>query len=134
MGDLLAEKDAKQKELDSYATTIFDTYQKRINQLLETLGGDFAITDLKGKTDERARESYSDFAFLILEKKVPLKGRQDDTPCFKNTLSEGDKSTLAFAFFVSSLEKLPDIGEQVVILDDPLSKPGTMVDGKLPQE
>lgn len=119
--DLLAKKDKKQKELEVYTRTIFDTYQKRINQLLVTLGADFTITDLTGKTDARANESYTDFGFLILEKKVPLTVRQDDAPCFKNTLSEGDKGTLAFAFFIASLEKTPDLDKQIVILDDPLS-------------
>ncbi len=119
--DLLVKKDAKQKELEDYSKTIFDTYQKRINQLLLTCGADFTITDLTGKTDARANESYTDFGFIILEKKVPLTGRQDDAPCFKNTLSEGDKGTLAFAFFIASLEKTPDLDKQIVILDDPLS-------------
>lgn len=119
--DLLGKKDTKQKVLETYTASIFGTYQKRINELLGTLGADFTITDLAGKTDERANESYSDFGFLILKKKVPLKVRQDDAPCFKNTLSEGDKSTLAFAFFIASLEKTPDLNKQVVILDDPLS-------------
>ena len=119
--DLLKQKNAKQKELEDYTKSIFDNYQKRINQLLSTLGTNFEITDLIGKTDERANESYSDFGFLILNKKVPLTSRQDDTPSFKNTLSEGDKSTLAFAFFVAGLEKLSDLDKQIVILDDPLS-------------
>lgn len=119
--DLLTKKDAKQKELEKYTANIFGKYQKRINELLGTLGADFSITGLTGKTDERANESYSDFGFLILKKKVPLKVRQDDAPCFKNTLSEGDKSTLAFAFFIASLETMPDLSNQVVILDDPLS-------------
>lgn len=119
--DLLIQKEDKQKELETYTETIFGTYQQRINGLLATLGADFTITDLKGKTDERANESYSDFGFLILNKKVPLKVHQDDIPCFKNTLSEGDKSTLAFAFFVASLEKTPDLDKQIVIFDDPLS-------------
>ena len=119
--DLLAKKDVKQKELEVYTKTIFDTYQKRINQLLVTLGADFTMTDLTGKTDARANESYTDFGFLILNKKVPLTVRQDDAACFKNTLSEGDKGTLAFAFFIASLEKTADLEKQIVILDDPLS-------------
>jgi len=76
---------------------------------------------LSGKTDERANESYSDFSFLILRQSVPLTTRQDDAPCFKNTLSEGDKSALAFAFFISVLEKMPELEKQVVVCDDPLS-------------
>jgi len=119
--DLLSKKNAKQAELAAYTKTIFETYQTRINELLLSLGADFAVTDLTGKTDERANEPYTDFGFLILEKKVPLTAHQDDEPCFKNTLSEGDKSTLAFAFFIAALEKLPELDKQIVIFDDPLS-------------
>ena len=119
--DLLTKKNAKQKDLEDYTKTIFDTYEERINELLATCGADFKITGLAGKTDARSNESYTDFGFLILDKKVPLSVRQDDAPCFKNTLSEGDKSTLAFAFFIASLEKTPDLGKQIVVFDDPLS-------------
>jgi wobble nucleotide-excising tRNase len=120
-GDVLAKKDAKQKQLEEYSNDIFVTYQERMNQLLSTLGADFAITDLTGKTDARANESYADFGFLILQKKVPLTARQDDAACFKNTLSEGDKGTLAFAFFIAALEEIPGLDKEIVILDDPLS-------------
>lgn len=119
--DFLNQKNAKQKKLEDYTKAIFDTHQNRINQLLLTLGADFEITDLTGKTDERANEAYSDFAFLILQKKVPIRTIQDDAPNFKNTLSEGDKSTLAFAFFVAALEKSQDLDKRVIIFDDPLS-------------
>jgi wobble nucleotide-excising tRNase len=117
----LTHKNAKQKELEDYGKTIFNTYQERINELLLTLGTDFAITGLTGKTDERANESYSDFAFLILQKVVPLTTRQGDMPCFRNTLSEGDKSTLAFAFFIAAVERSPELDKQIVVFDDPLS-------------
>jgi wobble nucleotide-excising tRNase len=118
---LLTRKNAKQKELEDYSRSIFETYQKRINELLAALGTDFAVTDLTGKTDERANESYSDFGFLILRQIVPLTAHQDDVPCFKNTLSEGDKSTLAFAFFIAALEKTAELDKQIVVFDDPLS-------------
>jgi wobble nucleotide-excising tRNase len=119
--DLTNQKNAKQNELQTYGKSIFDTYQKRINELLSTLGTDFAITGLTGKTDDRANESYSDFGFLILQQTVPLATRQDDAPCFKNTLSEGDKSTLAFAFFMAALEKTLELDKQIIVFDDPLS-------------
>jgi wobble nucleotide-excising tRNase len=118
---LLGKKDAKQKELEEYTKTIFGTFQERWNQLLDTLGADFKITGMTGKTDARANESYTDFGFLILENKVPLTVRQDDAASFKNTLSEGDKGALAFAFFVASLENIHDLNKQIVVLDDPLS-------------
>lgn len=119
--NLATQKSAKQEELNEYTKTLFATYQKRINELLLDLGTDLAITGLSGKTDDRANEAYTDFSFLILEKIIPLTARQDDVPCFKNTLSEGDKSTFAFAFFMAVLEKSPDLTKQIVIFDDPLS-------------
>lgn len=119
--DLLTQKNSKQAELETYSRSIFDTYQTRINALLVTLGTDFSVTGLIGKTDERANESYSDFGILILQQTVPLSTRQDDAPCFKNTLSEGDKSTLAFAFFLAALEREPELDKQIVVFDDPLS-------------
>lgn len=113
-------KNAKQLELESYTKDIFDKYQKSINKLLASLGADFSIADLAGKTDDKATEAYSDFAFLILEKRIPLSARAD-SPSFKNTLSEGDKSTLAFAFFMAALEQSANLEKQIVIFDDPLS-------------
>lgn len=118
--DLLRQKTLKQNELNDYTKNIFKTYEKRINTLLHSLGADFEITDLTGKTDERANEPYSDFGFLILKKRIPLSAQQGE-PCYKNTLSEGDKSTLAFAFFIATLENAPDLDRQIVVLDDPLS-------------
>ncbi|MBU4247957.1 MAG: AAA family ATPase [Verrucomicrobia bacterium] len=119
--DFLNQKNVKQKELEDYSKTIFDTYQKRINEILFGLRADYKITGLVSRVDNKANEAYSDFSFLILDREVPLSVRQDDAPCFKNTLSEGDKSTLAFAFFVASLEREPDLDKQIVIFDDPLS-------------
>ena len=42
-------------------------------------------------------------------------------PSFSNTLSSGDKITLALAFFLAQLEHLPDESSQVVIFDDPFN-------------
>lgn len=119
--DLTNRKNEKQKELKDYTKTIFDTYQKRINKILSAFRADYRITGLVSRVDNKANEAYSDFAFLILDEEVPLSVRQDDAPCFKNTLSEGDKSTLAFAFFVASLEREPELDKQIIIFDDPLS-------------
>ena len=69
VGDLLAEKDAKQKELDSYATTIFDTYQKRINQLLETLELISPSPISKGKPTSEPENRIAILRFSFLKRK-----------------------------------------------------------------
>lgn len=42
-------------------------------------------------------------------------------PSFKNTLSAGDRSTLALAFFLAQLEQDPGRAQKIVVLDDPFT-------------
>src|SRR6185312_7337648 len=42
-------------------------------------------------------------------------------PSFKNTLSAGDRSTLALAFFLAEIEAEHAKDEMVVVLDDPFN-------------
>jgi wobble nucleotide-excising tRNase len=44
-----------------------------------------------------------------------------DRPSFKNTLSAGDKSTLALAFFLAQLEQDPGRANKIVVFDDPFA-------------
>ena len=42
-------------------------------------------------------------------------------PSFRNTLSAGDKSTLALALFLAKLNADPALNETIVVLDDPFT-------------
>ena len=44
-----------------------------------------------------------------------------DQPSFRNTLSSGDRSTLALAFFLAQLEHDPDNASKIVVFDDPFN-------------
>jgi AAA domain len=44
-----------------------------------------------------------------------------DQPSFKNTLSSGDRSTLALAFFFAILEQDPRRADKIVVFDDPFT-------------
>ena len=44
-----------------------------------------------------------------------------DRPSFKNTLSAGDRNTLALAFFLAQLSQDPDRARKVVVFDDPFT-------------
>jgi wobble nucleotide-excising tRNase len=43
------------------------------------------------------------------------------TPSFRNTLSAGDRNTLALAFFFASLDQDPALADKIVIIDDPIT-------------
>jgi wobble nucleotide-excising tRNase len=43
------------------------------------------------------------------------------SPSFRNTLSAGDRNTLALAFFFASLDKDPNLATKTVVIDDPIT-------------
>ena len=43
------------------------------------------------------------------------------TPCFRNTLSAGDRNTLALAFFIAQLKNRADLTDLIVVFDDPFT-------------
>lgn len=119
----LFEKNKKQikSDLDTYTKTIFSKYEEKINFHLKLCGASFTITDYKSSF--LGGKPSSNFALTINGCKVDLGNDKSPTskPSFSNTLSEGDKSCLAFAFFLAKLETDPEIKNKVILFDDPIS-------------
>ncbi|MFD1337013.1 AAA family ATPase [Oceanobacillus iheyensis] len=109
------------EELNHYTMEIFQKYETRINWHLERCGASFKISDYKSSF--LGGKPSSNFSLSINNVPVPLGNEKSPltTPSFKNTLSEGDKSSLAFAFFLAKLETDPDIERKILIFDDPIS-------------
>jgi len=107
--------------LDSYTSTVFSEYESDINGYLEACGAGFKIEEVK--------TAYAGGKASVIYK-LSIKGTTVDlsmpkgancSPCFKNTLSEGDKSTLAFIFFLAKLDHDSNISNKIVVFDDPVS-------------
>lgn len=115
------EKQKARDELGEYSRDIFQRYQGRINRLLENFGATFHI--------ERSGEQYkggkpsSTYCLVIEGEEVELGDTTTplSSPSFKNTLSAGDKSALALAFFLANLDQTVDLAQKVVVLDDPFT-------------
>jgi len=114
-------KAAIRKQLDSYTEGVIGQYQDSINSLLDAFNAGFRITEMKhGYPGGAAASSYQ-----ILINNVAVELGDADTPLedpsFGNTLSSGDKSALALAFFLSQLNHDPDRTSKIVVLDDPFN-------------
>lgn len=107
-------------QLSAYSNEIFRKYQQGINKVLDDLGVGFRIENLVEQVDKRAKQPFAEFQIKINDLLVTLQ-EKDDCPCFQNTLSEGEKNTLSFAFFVTHLKQKGDLSKTVVVFDDPLS-------------
>lgn len=116
------EKTRVREQLDGLMLTTLGQYQQRVNKLLEAFHAEFRIEQLKhnykGSGDPR-----SDYGLSVRNKSIKLGSRDDmaNTHSFGSSLSEADKRTLAFAFFLARLERNPRLQDCIVVLDDPVS-------------
>ncbi|MBK8712989.1 MAG: AAA family ATPase [Niastella sp.] len=103
------------------ATTFFNSYQTRINHYLgavfKTL---FRIDDVVHVAPQgRATQSKIAYKLTIDGKDISFAPNQPFSA--KECLSEGDKSTIALAFFLSKLDIDTNRQNKILIFDDPLS-------------
>lgn len=116
---LAEEKAEAQRELTAYAPQTIAARQAAINALLQSFGTDFKIDD--AKANFVGREPNTEYAIAIGQSKVTAGEKSESEPSFKTVLSSGDKVTLALAFFITQVRSDKDIGNSVVIFDDPFN-------------
>jgi len=127
---LLKEKKALEKQkqetrnaLDEYAGQIIEDYGSSINEHLRKCGAGFKIAELD--TSYIGGKPRTEYCLQIDSERVDL-GSADTPigePSFKNTLSSGDKSALAFSLFIARLKQYPesDLRDRIIVFDDPAS-------------
>jgi wobble nucleotide-excising tRNase len=117
---LEASKKKAREELDTETDALFLSYQKCINRHLANCGCGYSITE--ARTVYAGGKPRTDYQLVINSHSVDLTTpKTSGEPCFKNTLSDGDKSTLAFALFLAKLELDDKLREKIVVLDDPMT-------------
>lgn len=119
--DIAQEKAKLRSDLTAHGKTITESLGKTINAYLMRLNAGFRI-DYK-EPDYRGKQPAASYQLLINEVPVSPRANGDatGTPNFRNTLSAGDKSVLALALFLAQCNADPDIGETIIVLDDPFT-------------
>ena len=120
-GKIEEQKTAVKDELADYTKTVLGKYEQTINRLLSAFHAGFSIT----KTKHGYPGGIASSTYQILINSTPVELGDDrtplDRPSFRNTLSSGDRSTLALAFFLAQLEHDPDKASKIVVFDDPFN-------------
>lgn len=114
-------KQVKRQELDEYTAEVMPGFENRINQLLRDFNATFRLVQTThsfagGQVSTTYRIQINGEAIALGDATSP-----NHKPSFKNTLSAGDKSTLALAFFLTAQDHDPDKSETVVVFDDPFT-------------
>lgn len=119
--DVDRRKEEVRQQLEAHTNNIVQPYENHINELLGNFNAGFTISQTRHAFPGGI--ATSSYLLVINNVKVDLgDGRTGhDQPSFKNTLSAGDRSTLALAFFLAHLEHDPDQAKKIVVFDDPFS-------------
>ncbi len=107
--------------LNAYRMNAFPGYETAINIYLARFNAGFRLERFT-PSDTRGGPTCT-YNVLINNTAVPVSGAAPAAgqPSFRNTLSSGDRNTLALAFFFASLERDPSLDEKIVVIDDPIS-------------
>jgi wobble nucleotide-excising tRNase len=119
--ELDKQKLATRAALDKHTGDVVEPYERRINELLELFNAGFSIA----KTGHGYPGGIATSQYQLVINNVAIDVGEGNTatnkPSFKNTLSAGDRTTLALAFFIVNLENDPDIGNKTAVFDDPFN-------------
>lgn len=121
ISELNKQKEQKQEELNKFISGIFKKYGEKTNDYLKKFGTEFEIVEARGGSYVgRSKDPTVEYKLTLSGQEILF---EDDeiNPCFKYTLSEGDKSSLSFAFFLAKLDLDPNLSNKIIIFDDPLS-------------
>jgi wobble nucleotide-excising tRNase len=118
--DLEQQKSNAREQLDTLMGQTLTDYRDAINHWLVKFGAAFSVEEMKPNYLGGGLPR-TEYGLKVRERSVKLGARGTSGPSFGNTLSEGDKRTLAFAFFLARLFQRPDRGDLIVVVDDPVS-------------
>lgn len=120
-------KQIANEALRDQANGLFEKYGERINELLELFAARFRIV-CGGNNNNFVTfgggQPSGQLAIEILGQKIatsPADAADPARPSLANTLSGGDRSALALAFFLAKVEQDSDLAECVVVFDDPFN-------------
>ena len=131
--DYLDEKKAKARAeteraearnaLEEYRANVFPVLQQGVNNYLHNFNAGFRVDSLKPTNTGSGSGSACAYNVVINNTPIAVKGSKSPQgePSFRNTLSAGDRNTLALALFFSSLDQNPNLANTIVVIDDPIS-------------
>ena len=116
-------RDEARKELEEYRDNVFPQLQDGVNHYLDRFNTGFRIDRLSPSNIGAGSGSSCTYNVVINEMPIPVRSNTNTPgePSFRNSLSSGDRNTLALALFFSSLDHNPDLADTVVVIDDPMS-------------
>ena len=116
-------RDEARLALEAYRTDVFPQLQNGVNNYLDQFNAGFRIGSLTPSNIGGGSGSTCTYNVVINNTRIAVRSNTNTPgkPSFRNSLSAGDRNTLALALFFSSLDNNPNLADTVVVVDDPMS-------------
>jgi wobble nucleotide-excising tRNase len=113
-------RDQTRATLDHRRAAVFSGYETAVNVYLQRFNAGFRLDSV---THSQTRGGPTCTYNVVINNTAVAIGAapQPGEPSFRNTLSSGDRNTLALAFFFASLDQDHALGNKIVAIDDPIS-------------
>lgn len=114
------QRDQTRNQLDQQRAAVFAGYETAVNLYLQRFNAGFRLDSVSyAQTRGGPTCTYN----VVINNTAVAVGTAaaPGEPSFRNTLSSGDRNTLALAFFFASLDQDPALGNKIVAIDDPIS-------------
>ena len=115
------QKEVVKQKLDQHCQSILQTYEQSINTCLDQFNAGFRITNSRHLYTGGTPSSHYQIEINNTAIDLGDSRTHSGTPCFKTTLSSGDRSALALAFFLAAFKQDPQAANKIVVLDDPFT-------------
>jgi wobble nucleotide-excising tRNase len=116
---IVAAKAEKKIELDAYDSKIFSSYESDVNKILTRFNAGFRLS--KSGKNYQGKIPQSAYCLRFGSNDLDIGKSKPHEPTFETTMSAGDKSTFALAFFLTQVERDPSLSEKIVVFDDPFT-------------
>jgi wobble nucleotide-excising tRNase len=115
-------KSAVRAKLNAQTEKVVKPYEARLNEYLARFNAGFRIAQTK-HVYAGGYQAASTYQIVINNTAIELGDGKTAAvkPRFATTLSAGDRSTLALAFFLAHLDHDPELAERIVVFDDPFT-------------
>ncbi|MFO0912756.1 MAG: AAA family ATPase [Pirellulales bacterium] len=114
-------KEKAKDDLDAYNDKVMGMYQSTVNDMLTRFGAAFRLSRVEIEYTGRAPRVGYAFGLRGVDVEPGGDNTPAGTPCFRNTLSSGDRSTLALALFMAQIKNRKDLASLIVVFDDPFT-------------
>ncbi|MBF0283802.1 MAG: AAA family ATPase [Magnetococcales bacterium] len=115
------DKKRTKEGLDKYCLNMFPKFQEQINLYLAKFNAGFRLANTRHDYIGSSPRTVYQIEIHNAKIEAGTYKPEEIKPSFKTALSSGDRSALAFAFFMAQLRLDPRLDQKIVIFDDPFN-------------